>query len=349
MKDTNVILYTPGAYGHFINWCCDYFGGNLDSHDIPLNSIGNCHKHAPEKSLWHAPKFKTYTESAEHCNFVQIHESSFDYADRVDLYSGKFIDVLIRNLTYLQENYKKSIYIYPTINSIVWNTNNQIFKFRLSDWFKNNDDAEQYLKDQNIPREEIDVSLLYDGIDRIKKQLDIDSEIFSSVKENFKGWGHQSIYEFDHWELREFASKYYFDKMINDTPINNTIEQELIEKFPNIKFIKMDNLKHNFKYTIRDILEFFNLNITNWKNIDSIHQSWLEKQFYINSDAQTQQIVIALLNKEYLDWIDWNLTFVDELCIQRLLYNNGINIRCWNLNSFPTNTKDFLPLLEETK
>lgn len=338
MKNSNVILYTPGAYGHFINWCCDYFSGNLIDHTIPINDLGNCHGCQEVKLLALPPQFKEFTESDEFCNFILIHEFSFDYIDQFEMYSEQDVkNVLTRNFTYLQDNYKKSIYIYSTINSMIWHANNYLFKHRWEDYFKNINEAEKYFIDQN----EIDPAFLYHGVDKIKKQFNFNTK-------DLKGWNHQSIDEFDHWEFREFASKYYFDKIRNYGLNNNILlEQELIQKYPNIKFIRMDDLKNKFEYTIHSILEFFNLDIVNWENINRIHQSWLGKQYYINSDLQVHQIITALLNKENLDWKNWELTFIDELCIQRLLFDNNISIKCWGLNTLPTNTKDFLPLLEK--
>jgi hypothetical protein len=83
--------------------------------------------------------------------------------------------------------------------------------------------------------------------------------------------------------------------------------------------------------------------------MSEIHKTWLSKQIHINKDKQIFDIVNALTNKQDLNWSNWNLTFIDEAVIQRKLLDNNISIKCWKLNEFPTNTKDFLPLLERTK
>lgn len=342
MKNSNVILYTQGAYGNFINWCCDYFSGNLNSHDIPLNDLGNCHGYTNGKNMTVHPLFKNYTESDIVYSFVQVHENSFSSDDTQMIFDGKLNNLLIKNLTFLQDNYKKSIYIYPTETSKLWITNNYIYKIRMSDWTgKDTDLAREYLTSLNAPESLINESLCY-GDDKLRKQI----ENHASLSQNLIQWGHSNINDFDQWELREFASKYFYDRM-SSIIIGDEIA-EISTQFPNIHFIKLDDLRTNFAQTIFDILKHFDVDpIQYWDNIDSIHQIWLSKQAHINKDLQVAEIVAALLSDSPLDWSDWKLTTVDEFTIQRLLSDNQVEIKCYNLNEFPTNTKDFTPLLEK--
>ena len=77
-----------------------------------------------------------------------------------------------------------------------------------------------------------------------------------------------------------------------------------------------------------------------------IYNQWIVKQKYINADQQIDKIVNALINNIELEWETYELTFFDEIAIQRKLLDNNIKIKCYNLNQFPTNTRNFLPLLE---
>jgi hypothetical protein len=45
--------------------------------------------------------------------------------------------------------------------------------------------------------------------------------------------------------------------------------------------------------------------------------------------------------------VDHRQSIIDESWIQQRLYNNQIGIKCHKLDVFPTNTADFLPLLEK--
>lgn len=69
-------------------------------------------------------------------------------------------------------------------------------------------------------------------------------------------------------------------------------------------------------------------------------------QCHMNKDLLCNQIVESIITNEYFDWSATALTFIDEAMIQKLLRDAGVQLRCYNLNIFPTNTKDFLPLLE---
>jgi hypothetical protein len=170
------------------------------------------------------------------------------------------------------------------------------------------------------------------------------------MKTNFSQWGHNSIDEFEIWELRELTSHYYYDRVSDEHDIlhKDTVDQ-LKNKFPTIHFIDINELKDNFIETIKSILEYFNLSIDNWNKISTIYETWLSKQIHINKDKQISDIVNALINQQELDWSNWNLTFIDEAVIQRKLLDNNISIKCWKLNDFPTNTENLLPLLERQR
>ena len=117
MKDTNVILYPPGAYGHFINWCCEYFSGNLDCDDVPLNDLGNCHDFKKTVLLGIYPQLKNYTESMQEDNFIQTHNCSFSPSTSVSLTYDEFIIDFEKNLNYLINNYQKTICLLTTKSS----------------------------------------------------------------------------------------------------------------------------------------------------------------------------------------------------------------------------------------
>ena len=341
MKNTNVILYPPGGYGHFINWCCEYFSGNLDSDVVPLNDLGNCHNFKKTVLLMVHPQLKNYTESTKEDNFIQIHDCSFAPASNAFLTYNEFVNYFTENLEYLNKNYQRSICLLTTDTSKVWMSNNHIYKIRVEDWFGTNiQTAIDFFRNFNMPEEDIKELISY-GIDRLKCQINNQPGMLS----NFSQWGHDSIDAFEVWELRELASQYYYDR-ISDHVLNTDTVEYLRNKFPNIHFIEVDNLRDNFVGTIKSILEYFKLPIDNRDKISTIYKTWLSKQLHINKDKQISNIVNALINQQELDWTDWNLTFIDEAVIQRKLLENGILIKCWKLNDFPTSAKDLLPLLE---
>lgn len=335
-------MYPVGAYGHFINWCCEYFSNNLDSDDVPLNDLGNCHNFKKTVLLCIYPQLKNYTESTQEDNFIQTHDCSFSPSTSVSLTYDEFIDDFEKNLNYLINNYQKTICLLTTKSSKIWMVNNQIYKIRVEDWVGTDIQAAiDFFRSFNVPEEQINEQISY-GIDKLKIQINNQP----GMSTNFSQWGHDSINEFETWELRELASQFYYDR-ISATHILHEDSVELLKnKFPTIHFIEVDGLRDNFVGTIKSILEYFELTLNNWNKISSIYETWLSKQIHINKDKQILDIVEALINQRELDWSDWNLTFIDEAVIQRKLLDNNISIKCWQLNNFPTNTKNLLPLLE---
>jgi hypothetical protein len=209
MKNTNVILYSAGAYGHFINWCCEYFSNNLDSDDVPLNDLGNCHNFKKTVLLSIYPQLKNYTESTQEDNFIQTHDCSFSPSTSVSLTYDEFIDDFEKNLNYLINNYQKTICLLTTKSSKIWMVNNQIYKIRVEDWVGTDIQAAiDFFRSFNVPEEQINEQISY-GIDKLKIQINNQP----GMSTNFSQWGHDSINEFETWELRELVSQFYYDRI----------------------------------------------------------------------------------------------------------------------------------------
>ena len=110
------------------------------------------------------------------------------------------------------------------------------------------------------------------------------------------------------------------------------------QTFPTVKFVPIDLLKNDFKNTIIDLLNYCELTPTNIDKIDSIHTIWREKQFHMNKDQLINDIVTAIISNTFYDWKQHYLKLIDEALIQYHLRKHNIEIKCYNLNSFPTNT-----------
>lgn len=336
-------MYTPGAYGNFLSWCCSYFGSNLISKELPMNDLGNFHNYSGWNVLSFPPDFKNYTEDPNaFFPIIHIHEDSFDSDDFTDLYSNSdnWINVLRKNLSYLQEHYKKSVYVYGTPTSKIWLKNNMFYKIRAQDWFKNEDDINA-LRAKGFADHRIAQVLAF-GDDRIKHIISTMPEMTNT----FAQWGHQTIDEFDQWDLRELLSYYYYDVLANDRYLSPSEESVLSQDFPNIKFIRLDSLRDNFYATIIEILNYFEIPTDKTQDIHSIYESWLPLQKHINKDNQIKLIVDAVVNRIPLDWSRWNISLFDEFIIQRILRDQGISIKCFGLNVFPTDTNTMINLIE---
>jgi len=343
MKDTNVILYSGGAYGTFIEWCCNYFSGKFRSDTLPpFSENGSCHlnQKAPMVSVF-PPSFCKYIESSNTYPFIRLHEASINEKDAYEITQGNLHNVLIDNLSYLTQHVKKVIYIYPTETSIYWINNNAYYKINFADRFgPDNESARIFFKNQNLSDQQIEIQLV-NGIDRLRAEINYQTD----MRDNVMRWNPSGdVQKLNLWELRELSSEYHFDRMQNGL-LDKEILGDLAKNFPTVKFIPVDQLRDNFHNTIIDILEHFEIDIVNWNKIDNIYSLWLPKQLYINADKNISLIVDALINRIPLDWSTWNITFIDEFIIQRLLLDSGVEIACYNLNKFPTNTAGFLPFL----
>lgn len=154
--------------------------------------------------------------------------------------------------------------------------------------------------------------------------------------DNIKHGYSKNLNDLDSWELREFLSFYIFKQ--------HEIESEYktldLSQNDRILSIPIENLINNFKHTIINILNFINLNIQR-HNFEEIYSKWIKLQYYKDSDKLSKQIVSAIINDEFLDWSDKTLSIVDEAWIQQTLRDlYKIEIKCWNLNKFFTNTNE---------
>ena len=97
---------------------------------------------------------------------------------------------------------------------------------------------------------------------------------------------------------------------------------------------------------MKDYLQFFNLRIGDTADNKNVIKSWNKSQFHINKDDIVKTIVSSILYNIPYNWEDQNLTFIDEAYIQKLLLDNNVAIKCFELDTLPTNTKDFVSIIE---
>lgn len=348
MKNTNVILYTCGAYGNFINWCCSYFSGLTNDINIPLTNVGSVHTMFPGKKHLRSPvQLTEYLNSSESVPFAQMHEESMLFTESTliicsnDIIGSKY-NILKNNLPNIITKFNKIIYIYPTITSCSWYINNQYSKPRLFDELLSNGvvDPAETLRRFGFAEFDIKKSKVT-GIESLRLDLSADS-----IEKILQGWGHTSINKFALWELRELSSNYFYDRCM--AGLLTTDEVDILKsKFPDILFIELDQLRDNFNNTIISILDKFEITLKNRSDIDQIYSQWIATQAHTTKDNQIDNIVLSTINNIDLDWSEYKLTFFDELFIQRKLKEQGYDLMCYGLNKFPTNTTILSSLLEK--
>ena len=334
----NLILYVGGCYGTFFEWVFNFLEDSTDI--IPFNSNGNSHKFAGNL-LWPPTMLFDHINSNNRYHFSRCHPHIFEKVnDRELVFQKPYHEILQDDLDYLKTNYDKILILTYDEKSILWLENNTFDKVLLT-----RDSYNDRLKPYGFSEDHLKSFMTSDAILRIRHVLDDDINTNSSKFniDNLLGWNRTSIYDFDIWELRELVSLCWFSKNIGQIQAWTTISLEYNEM---VVFI--DSLKYDFMGVILKTAEYFNISVDNSKleELEKIHKEWEGLQCHMNKDLLCNQIVESIITNEYFDWSATALTFIDEAMIQKLLRDAGVQLRCYNLNIFPTNTKDFLPLLE---
>lgn len=147
------------------------------------------------------------------------------------------------------------------------------------------------------------------------------------------GWG-KSLDNISKWEMREFLS------MMLPTQHESEAGSEEISNINDERVLKitLDELLGNFETTIKKIFDFINLKIERI-DFNRIYSEWIKLQFHKDKDKIVKNIIESVINNKFYDWSDSNLTIIDECWIQHLLRDeHGIEIKCYGLDEFPTNT-----------
>ena len=138
------------------------------------------------------------------------------------------------------------------------------------------------------------------------------------------------------WQLREWFSLFYAE-WVQDWIVS-------AEQVPDY-FLKIKNtdILHNTKQAVIKIIDFCNLTLSG--DIDCFIQIWQQKQKYIQDQIDLlDQIVEHTVADKQFEWHSINI--ISEAIIQKRLRDQGYEIKCNNLNIFPTNSKDLYNLLE---
>ena len=165
----------------------------------------------------------------------------------------------------------------------------------------------------------------------------------TDIVKNLTKWEINNLDSMAVWQKREFLSFYIYKQHLMETELLSM--EKFKSKLPDALFISIDTLRDNFKNTIIKIFDYCDMQIINYEKIDVIYQHWIEKQYHKDKDNLVKNITHAIINNVNLNWQDEQLTIVDEAMIQMGLRNNGIEIKCFQLDKFPSSTNEIRPLL----
>jgi hypothetical protein len=140
--------------------------------------------------------------------------------------------------------------------------------------------------------------------------------------DNLKQWHSGKLYN---WELREFLSFYIWDQHLSETGAD--IMQNA--SINNVLKVNIQSIFDDFENTIRALIDYVGLQVVR-TNFDTVHSEFLKRQVHYGKDLLIDSIVGNIAT-------DWpQLTIVDESIIQMRLRNQGHDIKCFGIDTFPT-------------
>lgn len=168
----------------------------------------------------------------------------------------------------------------------------------------------------------------------------------SDITDNLKQWNSKSLEFIEDWEIREFLSFYIYQQHVAECEVDHI--DLLKQKFNDFYFINVKEIRDNFETLIPSLLDYCGLPMIRNDQIENIYSKWADVQYHKNKDYEINKITNAILENQIYSWEDKDLTLIDQAFIQMNLYKNNIEIRCANLNKFPTSTKELEPFLFTT-
>jgi hypothetical protein len=342
MTKQNLIVFPGGCYGTFFEWLFNFIEDPLIK--LPFWEDGSSHDF-DGNFLWPKERLFQYISSGKKSRFSRMHLGVFDEINRFDgCHLDEYYKILDKELSFLSNHFDNIMVIGFDQESVLWFHHNGFDKVIFTD---------QNFEDNMVPlgysKEVFKSFFTHDPAERIKHLIDLEvkSELSPFKVTNLIGWNKNNIHDFDTWELRELLSFYWFTR--TDGEIDAWEKNKLLHD--DILFISITDIKNKFIDTVTKSANHFDVGVPDnmIDRLQQVYAKWLPLQKHINKDSICSQVVESLLAQTPFDWSNCNLSILDEAWIQKTLRENDIEIRCHDLNVFPTNTEEFLPLLFKEK
>jgi hypothetical protein len=331
-QSTNLIYYFGGCYGTFFEWICTHTN-DISDINTPFAADGSSHNFLGNP-LWLPGQLINNINSNENLKFARCHPAIFEKVNSNEITSkSNWIDIVYQDLSFLEDHYNKILILHPSLSTRLWIENNALQKCTITidffnKWYETAGYSQTFLSELLTP----------DLVEKLR--IVISKEI---DQQNLLKWGKCNPEEFDVWELREILSSYWFNREKDIFTCWDT----LTKQFPNVKFLSMNSLRNNAYNEIVECLTYFNIDKYSNDKLNDTINSWQKMQIHLNKDKDVSNIVNCIVNDVDHNWDHVPLTLLDEAYIQKSLREFGIGIKCFNLNKFPTNSKEFLPYLEK--
>lgn len=156
---------------------------------------------------------------------------------------------------------------------------------------------------------------------------------------SFDNWDIQArqLKDIPLWIVREYLSMFLVPAF--ESELDWDIRPDLPS---NVHIITVGNLLYNFSHVLEEITNEFDITF-NQKAYD-IHSKMLKLQKHLHKHDIIERIVNSVTHGYDYDWRNEQLTILDESIIQYELRSKGIEIKCYQLNIFPTNARDLSSL-----
>jgi hypothetical protein len=214
---------------------------------------------------------------------------------------------LTNNLTEMLESVPGIIYLYPDRDSMMLVVNNYLSK-PWDDWW----------------------------LHQFSTSIDV-SKIYSNWQV-----GDKPISEIPMWISREFLSFYLMPAWYDQ------VEWYHLDSWahPRSHNILITDLLYNFESVIGQLQQAFGLEFVRpISDLLPYHEKNLQLQTHKNQDQLCKSIIDSVVNKVNFDWSDQSLPLASESYVQWRLRNLGYEIRCHELDKFPTNSVHLQELL----
>lgn len=172
-------------------------------------------------------------------------------------------------------------------------------------------------------------------------QMSIGTIFCGNNTENIVQWNSKYTHwsQMKHWELREWFSIFY------PTWVSEWVNPKDTVPTNWLKISTREILNDTFS-TFKKIINYAGNQTKDDEKLISFSNLWRSKQQYLIDEYNLlNDIVMAIINKKHLQWQKLNI--ISEAIIQQKLRSQGYEIKCFNLDTLPTDSDRFAQLLEK--
>ena len=145
---------------------------------------------------------------------------------------------------------------------------------------------------------------------------------------------------FDNWQMREYISFWIDDFLLTGFPT------DLYSNINGYQISSLELFNVDFVQTFSRAASYVGCNVINTQDLVTHHKKFVELQKFNNIQLKCEQWVNDILSGKNCE--SPCVTIFDEAYVQHLLRKSGVEIKCYQLNNFPRNSKDLYSLLYST-